>query len=130
MNRVLIYFLSILILPFMLSGITGSAYGESPQKARKAASNKPVESRKTAIRTQGDDPRNKVYPGEFKYGGGHVIQELVESKDVRLQGTAYGTDCYPRRQLDTLINLRGLNEAVLFNIRNCYQNYNVAVNLS
>jgi uncharacterized protein (DUF39 family) len=30
----------------------------------------------------------------------------------------------------TLINIKDLNEAVLFNIRNCYQNYNVAVNLS
>jgi uncharacterized protein (DUF39 family) len=24
-----------------------------------------------------DDPRNKIYPGEFNYGGGHVIEELV-----------------------------------------------------
>ena len=24
-----------------------------------------------------DDPRNKFYPGEFNYGGGHVIEELV-----------------------------------------------------
>ena len=77
-----------------------------------------------------DDPRNKIYPGEFKYGGGHLIQELVEGKDVRLQASAYGTDCYPRKKLETWINLRGFNEAVLFNIRNCYQNYNVAVNLS
>lgn len=77
-----------------------------------------------------DDPRNKVFPGEFKYGGGHVIQELVAGKDVRLEATAYGTDCYPRRKLQTYINIKDLNEAVLFNIRNCYQNYNVAVNLS
>ncbi|MCX5701753.1 MAG: homocysteine biosynthesis protein [Candidatus Omnitrophica bacterium] len=77
-----------------------------------------------------DDPRNKVFPGEFKYGGGHVIQEIVGGKDVRLEATAYGTDCYPRKKLETLINIKDLNEAVLFNIRNCYQNYNVAVNLS
>ncbi|MGE5197840.1 MAG: homocysteine biosynthesis protein [Deltaproteobacteria bacterium] len=77
-----------------------------------------------------DDPRNKVYPGEFKYGGAHVIQELVAGKDVRLEAATYGTDCYPRKKLETYINLRDLNEAVLFNIRNCYQNYNVAVNLS
>ncbi|MFA5005657.1 MAG: homocysteine biosynthesis protein [Candidatus Omnitrophota bacterium] len=77
-----------------------------------------------------DDPRNKVYPGEFKYGGGHVIQDLVSGKDVRLEATAYGTDCYPRKKLETLINIKDLNEAVLFNIRNCYQNYSVAVNLS
>lgn len=77
-----------------------------------------------------DDPRNKVFPGEFRYGGGHVIQELVAGKDVCLEATAYGTDCYPRKKLSTLINIKDLNEAVLFNIRNCYQNYNVAVNPS
>jgi uncharacterized protein (DUF39 family) len=77
-----------------------------------------------------DDPLNKVYPGEFKYGGAHVIQELVSGENIRLEATAYGTDCYPRRKLDTLINLQDMNEAVLFNMRNCYQNYNVAVNLS
>jgi len=77
-----------------------------------------------------DDPRNKVFPGEFKYGGGHVIQEIVAGRDIILEATAYGTDCYPRRKLETLINIKDLNEAVLFNIRNCYQNYNVAVNLS
>ena len=77
-----------------------------------------------------DDPRNRVYPGEFNYGGGHVIEELVAGKDVRLAATAYGTDCYPRKRLETLINIKDLNEAVLFNVRNAYQNYNVAVNLS
>ena len=77
-----------------------------------------------------DDPRNKVFPGEFKYGGGHVIQELVSGNDVCLEATAYGTDCYPRKKLETFINIKDLNEAVLFNFRNCYQNYNVAVNLS
>ena len=77
-----------------------------------------------------NDPKNKVHPGEFKYGGGDVIEELVSGKDVKLIATAYGTDCYPRKKLETYINLQDLNEAVLFNIRNCYQNYNVAVNLS
>ena len=77
-----------------------------------------------------DDPKNRIYPGEFRYGGGHVIEELVAGKDVRLEATAYGTDCYPRRKLETLINLKDVNEAVLFNMRNAYQNYGVAVNLS
>ena len=31
------------------------------------------------------DPRNSVYPGEFNYGGAHVIEELVAGKSVRLQ---------------------------------------------
>jgi uncharacterized protein (DUF39 family) len=59
-----------------------------------------------------------------------VIEELVASRDIRLEVSAYGTDCYPRKKLETWINLNDLNEAVLFNIRNAYQNYNVAVNLS
>jgi len=77
-----------------------------------------------------DDPRNKVFPGEFSYGGGHVIEDLVAGKDVVLQASAHGTDCYPRKKLRTLINIRDLNQAVLFNPRNVYQNYNIAVNLS
>ncbi len=77
-----------------------------------------------------DDPRNRIYPGEFKYGGGHIIEELVAGKDIRLMATAYGTDCYPNKKLETLINIKDVNEAVLFDIRNAYQNYGVAVNLS
>ncbi|MBM4348552.1 MAG: hypothetical protein FJ106_01485 [Deltaproteobacteria bacterium] len=77
-----------------------------------------------------DDPRNKIYPGKFSYGGAHVIEELVAGKDVRLTATAYGTDCYPRKSLETYISLKEMNEAVLFDVRNAYQNYNVAVNLS
>lgn len=77
-----------------------------------------------------DDPRNKIYPGKFSYGGANIIEELVAGKDVRMTGTAYGTDCYPRKTIDTLISLKDMNEAVLFNMRNAYQNYNVAVNLS
>lgn len=77
-----------------------------------------------------DDPLNSNYPGEFRYGGGHVIQELVERKSIRLKATAYGTDCYPRREIKTMITLDDINEAILFNPRNAYQNYNCAVNLS
>jgi L-aspartate semialdehyde sulfurtransferase len=77
-----------------------------------------------------DDPRNRNHPGDFNYGGGHVIEELVAGKDIRLVASAYGTDCYPRKKLETWINIKDLNEAVLFNMRNAYQNYNVAVNLS
>ncbi len=77
-----------------------------------------------------DDPLNKVYPGEFKYGGGHVIQDLVAGKAVRLVAEAYGTDCYPNKRVEKDITLKQVVNAVLFNPRNCYQNYNVAVNLS
>jgi uncharacterized protein (DUF39 family) len=77
-----------------------------------------------------DDPLNKVYPGEFKYGGGHVIQDLVAGKAVQLLAEAYGTDCYPNKRLERDITLKQMVNAILCNPRNCYQNYNVAVNLS
>lgn len=77
-----------------------------------------------------DDPLNKVYPGEFKYGGGHVIQDLVAGKAVHLVAEAYGTDCYPNKRVEKEITLKQMVNAILCNPRNCYQNYNVAVNLS
>jgi len=77
-----------------------------------------------------DDPRNKIHPGEFRYGGGHVIEEFVSGKDIVLEASAYGTDCYPRKELTSWLNIKDVNEAVLFNLRNAYQNYNVAANLS
>jgi uncharacterized protein (DUF39 family) len=75
-----------------------------------------------------DDPANKIFPGKFSYGGGHVIEDLVAGKDVRLEATSYGSDCYPRTELSSWINLRDLNQASLLNPRNAYQNYNVAIN--
>lgn len=76
------------------------------------------------------DPRNEVFPGEFAYGGGHVIEDLVSGKKVKLEAEAYGTDCYPNRRWEREITLQDVAEAVLFNPRNSYQNYNVAVNRS
>ncbi len=77
-----------------------------------------------------DDPLNKVYPGQFKYGGGHVIEDLVAGKGVHLSARSYGTDCYPRRTLEMEVTLKELPYAQLLNPRNGYQNYNVAVNLN
>ncbi|WP_045211986.1 homocysteine biosynthesis protein [Desulfonatronovibrio magnus] len=83
-----------------------------------------------ATETSEDDPLNKVYPGKFKYGGGHVIEDLVKGKSVRLKATAYGTDCYPRTHLEKDITLAEMRNALLLNPRNAYQNYNCAVNLT
>lgn len=77
-----------------------------------------------------DDPRNTVYPGSFKYGGGHVIEEFVAGKNIHLVASAYGTDCYPRKKIETFINKENVNEAYIYSPRNAYQNYNVAVNVS
>lgn len=75
-----------------------------------------------------DDPLNRVYPGEFLYGGGHVIQDLVAGKKVYLRATAYGTDCYPSKEIEKRVGLEEMPNAVLCNPRNGYQNYNAAVN--
>jgi uncharacterized protein (DUF39 family) len=83
----------------------------------------------TAI-PDGDPRNNNGRPGKFRYGGAHVIEDLVSDKKVVLSAGAYGTDCYPRKSREQKIGLKDLNEAILFNPRNCYQNYNVAVNLS
>lgn len=77
-----------------------------------------------------DDPLNKKWPGEFNYGGGHVLQELVEGKKVHLKASAYGTSCYPKRSLTNTIDLESLPYAVLCNPRNAYQNYNCAINMT
>ncbi len=77
-----------------------------------------------------NDPANNNYPGEFKYGGGHVIEELIDGKEVHLVAESYGTDCYPRRYYETILTIDKFRNAFLYNPRNCYQNYNVAVNLS
>jgi uncharacterized protein (DUF39 family) len=77
-----------------------------------------------------DDPLNKIHPGAFEYGGGHVISDLVAGKSVKLRAEAYGTDCYPRRQYEKKVSLKKLNYALLCNPRNGYQNYNCGINLS
>lgn len=67
-------------------------------------------------------------PDNQAYGGAHVIQDLLEKKDVVLEAWGKGTDCYPRKYIKTTINIDTINELILFNPRNAYQNYNVAVN--
>jgi uncharacterized protein (DUF39 family) len=59
-----------------------------------------------------NDPRNTEYPGEFKYGGGHVIEDLVSGKEIELEIFAYGTDCYPKKYLKTKITINDINEAI------------------
>lgn len=65
-----------------------------------------------------------------EYGGAHVIEELVSGKAVRLKALSGGSDCYPRRDIDTFISLNTINQAYLFNPRNAYQNYAAGTNSS
>ena len=74
------------------------------------------------------DPANMYHPGEFRYGGGHVMEDLVAGKTLQLFALSYATDCYPLREIRTYFTINDLNQAIMVNPRNCYQNYNVAVN--
>ncbi|MBN2255712.1 MAG: homocysteine biosynthesis protein [Deltaproteobacteria bacterium] len=76
------------------------------------------------------DPLNSVHPGEFNYGGGHVIEDLVAGNVIRLRLEGYGTDCYPSRKHEKNMVIHDFRDAILFNPRNAYQNYNCAVNMS
>ena len=77
-----------------------------------------------------DDPLNSIHPGEFNYGGAHVIQDLVAGKKIEIKAQSYGTDCYPNREIKKYVRLTDLPNAMLCNPRNAYQNYNCAINRS
>jgi len=66
----------------------------------------------------------------FEYGGAHVIEDLVKGEEIEVRATSYGTDCYPRKKLNTKITIDDLNQAILLNPRNAYQNYAAATNSS
>jgi len=66
----------------------------------------------------------------MEYGGAHVIEDLISGKKIKLRAISQGTDCYPRREIENYITKESINQAVLFNPRNGYQNYNVAVSTS
>lgn len=83
-----------------------------------------------ATQLRHNDPANMYHPGEFRFGGGHVIEKLIAGETVQLFALSYGTDDYPRKELRTYLTIEDLNQAIMVNPRNCYQNYNVAVNSS
>ncbi|MCL2480865.1 MAG: homocysteine biosynthesis protein, partial [Spirochaetaceae bacterium] len=83
-----------------------------------------------ATQLRHNDPANMNHPGEFKFGGGHVIEKLVAGEKCQLFALSYGTDDYPLKEIRTLFDINDLNQAIMVNPRNCYQNYNVAINCS
>ena len=64
----------------------------------------------------------------MEYGGAHVIEDLIRGKSIHLHATSHGTDCYPRKVLDTTLSLEDMNQAIMMNPRNAYQKYNAATN--
>ena len=83
-----------------------------------------------ATQVRENDPLNMVHPGTFSYGGGHVIEDLIAGRKVKLRATGYGTDCYPLKEFEKTITIKDLRNAFLYNPRNAYQNYNCGINLS
>ena len=67
-------------------------------------------------------------PENPSYGGAHIIEDLIAGKEITLEAWGKGTDCYLRKHIKTVITKDTINEAILYNPRNAYQNYNVAVN--
>ena len=67
-------------------------------------------------------------PENPSYGGAHIIEDLIAGKEITLEAWGKGTDCSPRKHIKTVITKDTINEAILYNPRNAYQNYNVATN--
>jgi len=65
-----------------------------------------------------------------RYGGAHVIEDLVAGRSIDLEVEGAATDCYPNKRLRTSMTLAEMPNAQLHSPRNAYQNYNCAVNVS
>ncbi|MBN1132730.1 MAG: homocysteine biosynthesis protein [Bacteroidales bacterium] len=72
----------------------------------------------------------ETHPDDPSYGGAHIIEALIGGEDVELIAHGKGTDCYPLRDIRTKINRSNINEMIMFNPRNAYQNYPAAANSS
>jgi uncharacterized protein (DUF39 family) len=66
-----------------------------------------------------------------EYGGAHIIEDFVRGKSLKLKALSpFPTDCYPGKEIETYFSKETVNEAYLYNPRNCYQNYAAATNSS
>jgi uncharacterized protein (DUF39 family) len=70
----------------------------------------------------------EVSPDDPAYGGAHLIESLVRGEELLLKARGKGTDCYPRRDIETWIRKDRVNEITMVNPRNAYQNYAAATN--
>jgi len=70
----------------------------------------------------------EVSPDDPSYGGAHLIEALVRGDELLLKARGKGTDCYPRREIETWIRKDLVNEITMVSPRNAYQNYAAATN--
>lgn len=65
---------------------------------------------------------------EELYGGANVIESLIKGEKIELRASGSVTDCKPRESFLGIIDKDSINECILFNPRNAYQNYAAATN--
>ena len=67
---------------------------------------------------------------KIEYGGGHVLEDLVNERQVNLKAYGSATYCHPKREVFTTLTLHDLNQAIMVNPRSFYQRYSAATNSS
>ncbi|MDR2900541.1 MAG: homocysteine biosynthesis protein [Treponema sp.] len=70
----------------------------------------------------------EVHPDIHNFGGAHLIEKLIAGESLLLKAQGKGTDCYPRKEIETFISKESVNEMIMCNPRNAYQNYPAAIN--
>ncbi len=70
----------------------------------------------------------EVHPEIPNFGGAHLIEKLISGESLFLKAQGKGTDCYPRKEIETYIKKDWVNEMIMCSPRNAYQNYPAAVN--
>ena len=63
-----------------------------------------------------------------KYGGAHVLEDLVKGKDIHLKATGRNLEVFPNKEFETWFNLKNLNQARLLLNQSINQNSIVATN--
>ena len=63
-----------------------------------------------------------------KYGGAHVLEDLVRGKDVHLKATGKNLEVFTNKEFETWFNLKNLNSGKLFLNQAIIQNNIVATN--
>ncbi|NYZ76250.1 homocysteine biosynthesis protein [Candidatus Micrarchaeota archaeon] len=76
----------------------------------------------------GTSQSSKVH--KMEYGGGHVIEDLVNNRSINLKAYGSATYCHPKREVFTTVTLHDLNQAVMVSPRSFYQRYSAATNSS
>ena len=61
--------------------------------------------------------------GRNDYGGGHVIEDFIKGKEIRLRALSGGTDCYPAREVEAIISKETFEKSQYFFVKNFRKNF-------